>query len=88
MHNIKAYNIRNCKISRFTIFSGVVLNINEEPIIDSVKRKVGLDKLFCETINEEIRYSEISLFSVSVSELTIGDLLLITGNYNASTKLT
>lgn len=80
--NIQGYYVKGCKIDRKTIFSGYVLNINDESIIDSIKRKVGYDELLCELTNEGFDYDKVSTFSIPMTGLTVGDIMIITGQYN------
>lgn len=80
-YTIKAYYVKGCKVSRVKIFTGYVLNIDNEPIIDSIKRKVGEKNLLCEITNEGFDYDFVELYSVPVTELSLGDIMIITGNY-------
>lgn len=77
---INAYYIKGCKLSNKTIFSGYVLNIDEEPIIKSIKRKTGYNTLLCEVTNEGFDYYHVPIYSIPITELTLGDIMLITGN--------
>ena len=77
--NIKAYYIKGCKIDYKTIFSGYVLNVNDEDIIDSIKRKVAKEKLLCELTNEGFDYDYVKITTIPLTELTLGDYLLISG---------
>lgn len=81
-NNIKAYYVNGCKVDRRTIFSGYVLNVDNEPITDSIKRKVGVSKLLCELTNEGFDYNSVQIYTVPLTELSLGDILLITGNYS------
>ena len=81
-YKIKAYRVTGCKIIYKQLFSGYVLNINDEPIIESIKRKVGLKSLVCELTNEGFDYHLTDLYSIPVTELSLGDIMLITGNYS------
>lgn len=78
---LKAYYVKGCKVSTKNIFSGYVLNVNDEPIINSIKRKVGVKKLLCEITNEGFDYNPVDTYSVPVTELSLGDILIISGNY-------
>ena len=80
--NVQAYYVKGCKIDNKTIFSGYVLNINDEPIIDSIKRKVGMRNLLCEISNEGFDYDVVDIFSIPVTELTLGDIMIILGKYD------
>lgn len=77
---IKAYYVKGCKIDAKTIFSGYVLNINDEPIIDSIKRKVAARSLLCELTNEGFDYEYVKLTTIPLTELTVGDFLIISGH--------
>ena len=76
--DIKIYHVKGCKISKTFIFNGYVLNINGEPIIDSIKRKCG-KTLLCELTNEGFDYDIANIYAVPLTELSVGDLLLLTG---------
>lgn len=80
-YNVKAYFVKGCKISYKRIFSGYILNLNDEPIIDSIKRKVGMESLLCEITNEGFDYESVDMYSIPVAELSLGDIMVITGNY-------
>lgn len=80
---VNAYYVKGCKLDAKNIFSGYVLNINKEPITESIKRKTGYKSLLCELTNEGFDYNSVTLYSIPVTELTAGDIMLITGNYNA-----
>lgn len=75
-YDIKVYFVRGCKVSAKQIFNGFVLNVNDEPIIDSIKRKVG-NNLLCELTNEGFEYDVVNLFQVPISQLSLGDMLLL-----------
>ena len=79
---IKAFYVKGCKLTPKRIFNGYVLNVDNEPIIDSIKRKVGMRALICEVSNEGFNYDNADIYSIPVTELTLGDILLITGNYS------
>lgn len=76
---IKGYYVKGCKIDAKTIFSGYVLNVDDEPIIDSIKRKVVKDNLLCELTNEGFDYDYVAVATIPLTELTVGDYLLISG---------
>lgn len=77
---IKAYYVKGCKIDYKTIFTGYVLNIDDEPIIDSIKRKVATENpLLCELTNEGFDYDYVKLTTIPLTELTVGDYLIISG---------
>lgn len=80
--NIKAYKIKNCKINNKTIFSGYVLNVDDENILDSIKRKIGMKGkiLLCEITNEGFEYNKVDIYSIPMTEISLGDFLLINGN--------
>lgn len=82
MRNVQGYYVKGCKIDYKTIFSGYVLNIHNESIIDSIKRKVGRNELLCELTNEGFDYDEVSVFSIPIKELTVGDIMIINGRYD------
>lgn len=79
--HIKAYYIKRCKVDAKTIFSGYVLNVDDEPITESIKRKVGVKNLLCELTNEGFDYEYTSLLAIPLSELTVGDYFIISGNH-------
>jgi hypothetical protein len=77
---VKLYVVSNCKVSYTEVWSGYVLNINDEPIIDSIKRKLGRTSLLCELTNEGFNYQIASLFSAPITEFSVGDIMLLNGN--------
>lgn len=83
-YTVKAYYVKGCKVSHKRIFSGYVLNLNNESIIDSIKRKVGVTALLCEITNEGFDYDPVDTYSIPATELTLGDIAVITGHYNNS----
>ena len=82
-YDIKVYYVKGCKVSSTYIFSGFVLNVNDEPITDSIKRKVG-NKLLCELTNEGFEYDVVNLYQVPLNQLSLGDILLLDGKIEAS----
>jgi hypothetical protein len=83
-YDVTAYYVKGCKVDKKTIFTGYVLCINNEDIIDSIKRKVGRNSLLCEMTNEGFEYDMVNTYSIPMTELTLGDVVIITGNYNIS----
>lgn len=81
-YTVTAYYVKGCKISYKNIFSGYVLSIGNESIIDSIKRKVGMRNLLCEISNEGFDYDVVDIFSIPVTELTLGDIMIILGKYD------
>ena len=79
---VTAYYVKGCKLDYKNIFTGYVLNLNDEPIIDSIKRKTGYKELLCEVSNEGFDYDKVNVYSVPLTELSVGDLMIITGRYN------
>ena len=77
--NIKAYYVKGCKIDSKTIFNGYVLNIDNEDIIESIKRKVAKNSLLCELTNEGFDYDYVNIRTIPLTELTVGDYLIISG---------
>lgn len=82
MVEVKAYFVTGCKVSHTEIFTGYVLNVNNESITESIKKKLGCKKLLCEETNEGFEYDKIDIRSVPVTELSLGDLLLVFGRYD------
>lgn len=80
--NMKVYYVKGCKITNKFIFSGYVMNVNDEPIITSIKRKFGMNNILCELTNEGFDYDQANIYSVPLTELSLGDFLLITGIIN------
>ena len=78
-YDIKVYYVKGCKVSGTYIFNGFVLNVDDEPIIDSIKRKVDKLNLLCELTNEGFDYNTVSLYQVPMTELSLGDILLLDG---------
>ena len=83
-HTITVYYVKGCKVSAKYIFNGFVLNVDEEPITDSIKRKVGSSKLLCELTNEGFDYDIANLYQIPMTELSLGDILLLDGKIDAS----
>ena len=83
-YRVNAYYIKGCKLDAKTIFTGYVLNIDNEPITESIKRKTGYNALLCEMTNEGFDYDSVSMYSIPMSELTLGDIMLMTGNLPAN----
>jgi len=84
-YDIKVYHVKNCKVSNKYDFTGCVLNVDDEPIIESIKRKLGLKghMLLCEMTNEGFDYDIVDLFKVPLSELSLGDILLLDSKIKA-----
>ena len=82
MKKVKAYYVKGCKLSYKSIFSGYVLNINDESIIESIKRKTGYKNLLCEMTNEGFDYDEVNINTVPVTQLSLGDILIAIGKYD------
>jgi hypothetical protein len=79
----KFYYVTNCKVSKTEVWSGYVMNINDEPIIDSIKRKLGRDSLLCELTNEGFDYNQIkSIYSIPLKELCLGDMMVLSGKFS------
>ena len=83
-YDIQVYYIKGCKVTRTFIFNGFVLNVNDEPITDSIKRKIGRKSLLCELTNEGFDYDIMNLYQVPVTELSLGDILLLNGKLKVS----
>ena len=79
-YNVTAYYVRGCKLDHKNIFNGYVLNIDNEQITESIKRKTGYKSLLCEITNEGFNYDPVRIYSIPVSELTLGDIMLVTCN--------
>ena len=77
---VKAYKVKNCKVSNKKLFSGYVLNVDDENIIKSIKRKLGVESLLCEITNEGFDYDKVNIYSVPMTEMTLGDFMLINGD--------
>ena len=86
---IKAYYVKGCKLSPKCIFTGYVLNVDDEPIIDSIKRKTGYtNTVLCEVTNEGFEYDAVSIHTVPITELSVGDLARLLHAFNSYPKLT
>lgn len=77
--NVKTYFVTGCKVTKSRIFNGYVINVNHEDITKSIARKMGTQKLLCETTWEGFDYHQVSPYSIPLTELTLGDLLLFNG---------
>jgi len=78
--SVSIYKITGCKVKSDYIFDGYVLRVNDEDITKSIRRKLDMGALLCEITNEGFEYNIASLFSVPITELSIGELLVIFGN--------
>lgn len=74
---IKLFKVTGCKVSKEKIFTGYVINVDNEPITDSIKRKVGVKALLCELTNEGFEYNQVRAYGIPLSELTLGDIVLV-----------
>ena len=74
---ITGYYVKGCKISRTEMFSGYILNKDDEPIIESIKRRLGVDNLLCELTNEGFEYDKVNVYSIPLTELCLGDYLML-----------
>ncbi len=78
-YSVKSYYIRGCKVDNKAIFNGYVFNIDDEPITESIKRKLNVNSLLCEITNEGFEYDPVDMYSIPFTELTIGDFMLLLG---------
>lgn len=81
---MKAYEVVRCDLDGFRIWSGIVIDADEKGVSEAIKKKFGLDYLYCEKFpdkklqkrgEEQFGYSEISVESVSLQDLTVGELM-------------
>lgn len=76
---MKAYRVRNARITNDTNWSGVVIAEDNEEISEAIMKHHGLTYLFDEKYPKyrSINYfvEEIPLESVNVCDLTVGELI-------------
>lgn len=81
---MKAYEVVRCNLDGFKNWSGTVIDTEEKGVSEAIKKKFGLDSLYCEEFpNKKLQecgenqfgYSEISVESVHLQNLTVGELL-------------
>lgn len=81
---MKAYEVVRCNLDGFRNWSGVVVDTEEKGVSEAIKKKFGLDYLYCEKFpnkklqergEKQFGYSEISVETVCLQELTVGELL-------------
>lgn len=78
---MKAYRVYNCNITGGTIWTGTVITRDDETVSDAIKRKFGLQYLYCEKYcNKNVEANEINADSISVNDLTIGELEIVIKN--------
>ena len=75
---MKAFKVTDCRIKGGTIWSGEVITRDEETVSDALKRKFGLERLYCEAYEgREPKAKEINPTAVPVQYLNVGDLMII-----------
>lgn len=75
---MKAYKVYNCGITGGKSWSGTVIARDDETVSDALKRKFGLKYLYCEKFyNKEVDAEEINPNSVWVTDLTVGELMIL-----------
>lgn len=81
---MKAYEVAGCNLDGFRKWSGTVIDTEKKGVSEAIKKKFGLDYLYCEKFpnkklqergENQFTYSEISVESVSLQYLTVGELL-------------
>ncbi len=76
---MKAYRVRNARITGATNWSGVVIADDEELVSEAIMKHHGLDYLlykeYPEYCSRDYSVEEIPLESVSVCDLTVGELI-------------
>lgn len=76
---MKAYRVHNARITNDTNWSGVVIAEDNEEIIEAIMKHHGLTYLFDEKYpkyrSKKYFVEEIPLESVSVCDLTVGELI-------------
>lgn len=79
MRTMKAYRVRNSRITNDTSWNGVVIADDEETVSEAIMKHHGLTYLFDEKYpkyrSKNYFVEEIPLESVSVCDLTVGELL-------------
>lgn len=83
---MKAYEVAGCNLDGFRNWSGTVIDTEGKGVSEAIKKKFGLDYLYFEKFpnkrlqelgEDQFRYSEISIESVPLHNLTVGELLAI-----------
>ena len=75
---MKAYEINCCRIKGGTIWSGEVIARDNESVSDALKRKFGLERLYCEYAEgHEPNAKEIDPISIPIEHLSVGELMII-----------
>ena len=75
---MKAYRVYNCNITGSTIWSGTVIARDDETVSDAIKRKFGLQYLYCEKFyGKEVEVDEVNADSVQVDNLSVGELKIV-----------
>ena len=75
---MKAYRVYDCRITGDMIWSGTVIARDDETVSDAIKRKFGLQYLYCEKYcNENVKADEINADSIRVNDLTISELKIV-----------
>lgn len=75
---MKAFKVTNCRINGGTIWSGEVIARDDQTVSDALKRKFGLERLYCESHDgREPNAKEISPTAVAIQYLSVGELMII-----------
>lgn len=75
---MKAFEVTNCRIKGGTIWSGEVIARDDESVSDAIKRKFGLERLYCEAYEgREPKAEEINPTAVPIKYLSIGELMIV-----------
>lgn len=78
---MKSYRVYNSRITNDTSWSGVVVAEDNEEVSEAIMKHHGLTFLFDEKYpkyrNKSYRVEEIPLESVSLCDLTVGELIRI-----------
>lgn len=81
---MKAYKVVRCNLDGFKNWSGEVIDTEEKGVSEAIKKKFGLDYLYCEKFpnkklqemgEEQFGFSEIPVESVPLQNLTVGEFM-------------
>lgn len=80
---MKAYKVYGCRIDGGTDWSGTVVDAEEKGVSEAVKKKFGLDYLYCEKYPDkrlqqigknQFDFEETTIENIPLQELTVGEL--------------
>lgn len=81
---MKAYEVMRCNLDGFKNWSGTVVDTDEIGVSEAIKKKFGLDYLYCEEfadnklqerVEKPFGFKEIPIESVPLQVLSVGELI-------------